>query len=54
MEFTSSISVPMVTYKSKLRHILAQQWAIVFKMYWNHFTYMKALVVNLEMDNSLK
>ena len=38
MEFTSLISVPMVTYKSKLRHILAQQWAIVFKMYWNHFS----------------
>ena len=37
MEFTSLISVPMVTYKSKLRHILAQQWAIVFKMYWTHF-----------------
>ena len=38
MEFTSSISVPMMTYKSKLRHILAQQWAIMFKMYWNHFS----------------
>ena len=38
MEFTSSISVPMMTYKSKLRHILAQQWEIVFKMYWNHFS----------------
>lgn len=39
MEITSSISVPTVTYKSKLRHILARQWTTVLK-YTVHKIYL--------------